>query len=101
MRLKDEYKGERKSEEYISKFFECVYDEDLFKTGGGHAILSHPHLEADDCLALTCKRILKDDDSQVYIITSDMDYLQLAGERVELWNLKYKKLTDAISVVIY
>ena len=59
MKLKDEYKGGRKSEEYISKFFKCAYDEDLFIKGGAHAIVSHPKLEADDCLALTCKELFK------------------------------------------
>ena len=31
----------------------------------------------------------------IYIIASDMDYLQLSNERVQIYNLKYKKLTDS------
>jgi 5'-3' exonuclease len=30
----------------------------------------------------------------IYIITSDKDYLQLAEDRVHLYNLSYKKLTE-------
>jgi 5'-3' exonuclease len=52
-------------------------------------------LEADDCIAISVKYILeKYPQSKIYIITSDKDYLQLAEERVELYNLAYKKLTD-------
>ena len=93
-----EYKCTRKSENYISQFFKLVYNEGLFSQHT-QAILEHPNLEADDCLALTTKRILSTrPDDKIYIVTGDMDYLQLAQEnKVELWNLKYKKLTDAKS----
>ena len=33
-------------------------------------------------------------EANIKIITSDMDYLQLARENVELFDLKYKKLTE-------
>ena len=52
-------------------------------------------LEADDCVALTVKELLKNKENMIYIIASDMDYLQLSNERVQIYNLKYKKLTDS------
>ena len=76
-------------------FFKMVYDEQLFITGGATQTLKHPKLEADDCIALAVKHLLSSKpDCIIYIITSDKDYLQLAGERVNLFNLSYKKLTD-------
>jgi len=76
-------------------FFKMVYDEDLFLKGGASSILKHPRLEADDCIALSVKHLLSEyHDCQINIITSDKDYLQLAGEQVHLYNLAFKKLTD-------
>ena len=76
-------------------FFKMVYQENLFIQGGAKTILSHPKLEADDCIALSVKHVLeKYKDIDVYIITSDKDYLQLAEPRVHIYNLGFKKITD-------
>ena len=78
-------------------FFKMVYADNLFIEGGASAILSHPKLEADDCVALSVKHVLQkyqDANIQVYIITSDKDYLQLAEPRVHIYNLGFKKITD-------
>lgn len=76
-------------------FFKMVYDDDLFIQGGAQYILNHHKLEADDCIAITAKYILNEyPTSNIYIITSDKDYLQLAEERVQLFNLDFKKLTE-------
>ena len=76
-------------------FFKMVHDEKLFIQGGARAILKHPKLEADDCIAISVKHLLnKYPTCNIYIITSDKDYLQLAQERVQLYNLSYKKLTE-------
>ena len=74
--------------------FKLVHEEELFKKAGADMSLRHPHLEADDCLALTVRNIRNvTPDSLITIITSDMDYLQLADEKTKLFNLKYKDLT--------
>jgi 5'-3' exonuclease len=76
-------------------FFKMVYEEKLFLEAGARYILKHPHLEADDCIAISVKHVLtKYPTSTVYIITSDKDYLQLSESRVHLYNLAFKKLTD-------
>ena len=57
--------------------------------------LEYPNFEADDCIAIMTKHILsKEVDNKVYIIANDMDYLQLAGPKTLIVNLKYKFLTD-------
>ena len=91
------YKGTRGLNDKFmgGPFFKMVYDDQLFITGGASQTLKHPKLEADDCIALSVKHLLASKrDCSIYIITSDKDYLQLAGERVHLFNLSYKKLTD-------
>jgi 5'-3' exonuclease len=76
-------------------FFKMVYEEQLFIEGGAREIIKHPKLEADDCIAITVKNMLQlYPDCNIYIITSDKDYLQLAEPRVQLFNLAFKKLTD-------
>lgn len=73
-----------------------VYDKDLFKQAGSKLTLSYDQLEADDCIAITVKHIMDTyDDARIWIITSDMDYLQLACERVKIYNLKYKDITES------
>ena len=76
-------------------FFKMAYDDNLFIESGVRAILKHPALEADDCIAITVKHLLnKYENCTIYIITSDKDYLQLSGPRVHLYNLAFKNLTE-------
>lgn len=103
--LYHEYKSNRDSNgnSDISYFFNLAYNElisDEIK------ILSHPVLEADDCIAIYSKWILDaDPDSKIYIIASDNDYLQLiyneenniSCNQIEIYNLAFKNLKDQIS----
>ena len=76
-------------------FFKMAYEEDLFIEGGAKAILKHPRLEADDCIAISVKYLIdKYPSCKIYIITSDKDYLQLNTPNVELYTLSYKYLAD-------
>ena len=76
-------------------FFKCAYEEELFKIAGAKVIFEYPTLEADDCIAIIAKNILeKYPNANITIITSDMDYLQLAGPQIQLYDLKYRKLTE-------
>jgi len=86
------YKGTRINEGFMGgPFFKMVYEEELFVKGGAKAILSHPQLEADDCIAISTKYLCKKyPKCQIYIVTSDKDYLQLNEDNVHLYNLSYK-----------
>lgn len=90
------YKATRSNEGFMGgPFFKMVYDDDLFLEGGAKAILKHPELEADDCIALSVKHLVqKYPDCQIYIITSDKDYLQLKRDNVHLYNLAFKNIAD-------
>jgi 5'-3' exonuclease len=75
-------------------FFKMAYDE-LFASAGVSQVLSHPALEADDCIALSVRHILETtQDTKIYVITSDKDYLQLVCDRVEIYNLEFKQLVS-------
>lgn len=92
-----EYKyGRKKDDTGIKDSFVIAYQDDLFKQGGSQAILYDENLEADDCIAITAKHICgKYPDARITIITSDMDYLQLASDNVKLFNLNKKSLVDS------
>ena len=92
------YKGTRDSKDFKGgPFFKMVYAENLFLEGGAKAILKHPHLEADDCIALSVKYLLQKYGSmcEIYIIASDHDYLQLMRPNVHLYNLAYKNIMSS------
>tara|TARA_Y100000591_G_scaffold332196_3_gene368627 strand:+ start:1048 stop:1881 length:834 start_codon:yes stop_codon:yes gene_type:complete len=97
MNLLNTYKANRVYDDTFlgGPFFKKAYSEQLFQKGGAKTIFRHPKLEADDCLAILTKNILsKYPKANIYIITSDMDYLQLAQPNVLLYDLKFKKLTE-------
>ena len=93
----DNYKGTRVNDPGFmgGKLFKMAYDENLFQQGGARAILSHPKLEADDCVAISVKHVLKTyTNATINIITSDKDYLQLAGPNVKIFNLVFKNISE-------
>lgn len=56
----------------------------------------HNYLEADDINALICKYLLnKYNNIMIYIIASDMDYLQLVSEKIKIMTLQYKDITSS------
>jgi 5'-3' exonuclease len=72
-----------------------AYEEDLFIKGGAKAILKHPKFEADDCIAISVKHLVKRyPDCTIYIITSDKDYLQLNSHNVNIYNLAFKNIAE-------
>jgi 5'-3' exonuclease len=76
-------------------FFKMAYEDELFQKGGTKAILKHPKLEADDCIALSVKYLInKYPECHIYIITSDRDYLQLNAHNVDLFNLSFKNIAE-------
>lgn len=90
------YKTHRKNDANIGSLFKIVYGEDLFEKADCNAVLEHPQLEADDCLAIATKHICaKYPDAKIWIITSDMDYLQLASDNVILMDLRFKNLRES------
>ena len=98
MKLFSQYKANRTYEDNWEggPVFQYAFDQELFKKAGAHMLINHPHLEADDCLALSLRNIRGIcPTAHVYILASDMDYLQLADNYTFPVNLKYKYLTES------
>jgi 5'-3' exonuclease len=100
MDLFPQYKANRVQDGFMGgPFFKMAYEEELFQKGGAKAILKHPKLDADDCIALSVKYLLTAYPScHIYIITSDRDYLQLNGHNVDLYNLTFKNIAEKSSI---
>lgn len=95
--LMDSYKESRDKDDGFQggPFFKMAYDS-LFEEAGVNSIVAYPRLEADDCIALTVERIKESvENANIWIITSDMDYLQLADKNVHIYNLKYQDITKS------
>ena len=74
-------------------FFKMVHDQNLFMQGGAQTILFQDKLEADDCIAISAKHLATQDDiQQIYIITSDMDYLQLHSDKIKIFDLSFNNI---------
>jgi len=96
-KLFDSYKSNRvNSSDFKGKpFFKMAYDT-LWKQSGVNRIVEYDTLEADDCIALTVERILeKYTDARIWIIASDMDYLQIVSQNVSVYNLKYQDISKS------
>ena len=77
-------------------FFKMVYEECLFQQAGVGMVIKYNSLEADDVIAIMVRYIRKTQpNDKIYIITADMDYLQLYDENIYIYNLKYKQLKDS------
>ena len=92
----ENYKGTRNKDGFHGgQLFKESYEEKLFEKGGATQILSHPKLEADDCIAISVNYLLANSSNvDIYIITSDKDYLQLAGPNVKIFDLMFKNLCE-------
>ena len=96
MKLFPDYKKNRVHDDSFmgGPFFKMTYEEKLFEQAGAKKVLKCKQLEADDCVALTIKHLLKENPlNQITIIASDHDYLQLMSNYVNIYNLKYKNLS--------
>jgi 5'-3' exonuclease len=90
----DNYKAGRPNCNYIKPFFKVAYEELFTQNNGINLVLHLNQLEADDCIALTAKYInnMYQNISQINIITSDKDYMQLQTPTIKLFDLKYKEM---------
>ena len=59
-------------------------------------VLSYDNIEADDTIGYLCKQVLKE--SEVVVMSTDKDFLQLANGKTKIWSPTKKKLYDEHAV---
>lgn len=84
---------EKTKEANIAYFFNLTMKENLFEKAGINIIFKHDHLEADDCIYLASEKLKSN--NEIYIISSDHDYLQLACDNIKIFDLKYKNISES------
>lgn len=95
--LLQSYKATRSNKDafFVGAFFKMAYER-LWSDSGVNAIVGLDKLEADDCIALTVERIFETNkDAHIWIIASDMDYLQIVTPSVFLYDLKYQNVSKS------
>ena len=60
-------------------------------------VLSYDNIEADDTIGYICRQVLTD--SQITIMSTDKDFLQLANGRIKIWSPTKKKMYDEDAVL--
>ena len=60
-------------------------------------VLSYDNIEADDTIGYICRLVLTD--SQITIMSTDKDFLQLANGRIKVWSPTKKKMYDEAAVL--
>ena len=84
-----EYKKSRKVNNEVGEFFIHTYKNIIHK----YNYISVDKCEADDIIGVLTKELYKD--NKIYIITGDMDYLQLLyNENIQIYDLKYKSFRE-------
>ena len=59
-------------------------------------VLSYDNIEADDTIGYLCKQVLTE--SEIVVMSTDKDFLQLAKGRTKIWSPTKKKLYDEDAV---
>lgn len=95
--LASDYKAGRDSSKHpdIGFFLDLAYST-LFTDQQIGSILFHDKLEADDCIALVVRQLRElQSPTNVTILTSDHDYLQLADDRTKIINMEDCDITKS------
>ena len=60
-------------------------------------VLSYDNIEADDTIGYLCRQVLTE--SQITVMSTDKDFLQLANGRIKIWIPTKKKMYDESAVL--
>jgi 5'-3' exonuclease len=60
-------------------------------------VLSYDNIEADDTIGYICKQVLTK--SNITIMSTDKDFLQLTNDRIQVWSPTKKKMYDEEAVL--
>ena len=60
-------------------------------------VLSYDNIEADDTIGYLCRQVLTE--SEITIMSTDKDFLQLANGRIKIWSPTKKKMYDDKAVM--
>ncbi len=104
-KLYPEYKQKRKTKYRVNRSYDFASQEDEkhnmimqlqriveYLDALPVTVLSYDNIEADDTIGYLCRQVLTD--SQITIMSTDKDFLQLANSRIKVWSPTKKKMYD-------
>lgn len=86
-----EYKGTRNQNVNFNNKIFSIFNDVINKKGIKK--INYERLEADDIIYLIQRRIKENIAKSIIIITNDNDYLQLASENINIFNMQFKDIT--------
>ena len=109
-KLFPEYKKKRKTKYRVNRAYDFASQEDEkqnmimqlqrvveYLEALPVTVLSYDNIEADDTIGYLCRQVLTD--SEITIMSTDKDFLQLANSRIKVWSPTKKKMYDEDTVL--
>ena len=109
-KLFPEYKAKRKTKYRVNRAYDFASPEDEkqnmimqiqrvveYLDNLPITVLSYDNVEADDVIGYLCRQVLTD--SEITVMSTDKDFLQLANGRIKVWSPTKKKMYDEQAVL--
>ena len=109
-KLFPEYKAKRKTKYRVNRAYDFASPEDEkqnmimqiqrvveYLDNLPITVLSYDNVEADDVIGYLCRQVLTE--SQITVMSTDKDFLQLANGRIKVWSPTKKKMYDEQAVL--
>jgi len=109
-KLYPEYKQNRKTKYRVNRAYDFASQEDEkqnmimqlqrvveYLDNLPITVMSYDNIEADDTIGYLCKQVLTE--SEITVMSTDKDFLQLANSRIKVWSPTKKKMYDEKAVL--
>jgi len=109
-KLYPEYKAKRKTKYRVNRAYDFASQEDEkqnmimqlqrvveYLETLPITVMSYDNIEADDTIGYLCKQVLTESD--ITVMSTDKDFLQLANSRIKVWSPTKKKMYDEDAVL--
>ena len=110
LKIYPEYKAKRKTKYRVNRSYDFASPEDEkqnmimqlqriveYLETLPITVLSYDNIEADDTIGYLCRQVLTE--SQITVMSTDKDFLQLANGRIKIWSPTKKKMYDESAVL--
>lgn len=95
LEIDSNYKKTRKKDLKVAKAFTYVFKNiSSFLEDKGMKFIKEDMAEADDIASIIVRKLQEDEKNNIFIITSDHDYLQLINDNTFIYTLNNKSLKD-------
>jgi DNA polymerase-1 len=109
-KLYPEYKQNRKTKYRVNRAYDFASQEDEkqnmimqlqrvveYLDNLPITVMSYDNIEADDTIGYLCKQVLTE--SEITVMSTDKDFLQLANSKIKVWSPTKKKMYDEKAVL--